>query len=58
MLASLRECAALPDAPFVEVAAVAFNVEFAGSFVDLPTLVFVVRTRQNCAEMRCLFERE
>ena len=44
MLASLRECAALPDAPFVEVAAVAFNVEFAGSFVDLPTLVFVVRT--------------
>ena len=44
MLASLRECAALPDAEFVEATAVALNVEIAGSFDDLATLEFDVRT--------------
>ena len=44
MLASLRLRAALPDASFVATAAVAFNVEIAGSFVRVPAVVFIVRT--------------
>ena len=44
MVASLRECAASPDTEFVEATAVAFIVEIAGSFVDLPTLEFDVRS--------------